>query len=215
MDRQEIACFFDLQETEFDFLEGTLNKYDIGRYAIAFEANPRPHFHLFFEGTNQIYNNFSKVIIEKYKLRRQGRGGAIKYGKVKNLRDIERMLIYTLKDGNFRSTYDNEILKVLFAQSFKKEDKQKLIEDMVTTICEKHESQLDECKFTFPSVDPNDFRRWIIEFCILKEIPLSRPKIDRYLNYFVQFNPILCIEYKEAYFESLNPMWTSNNKWFK
>lgn len=134
MELEYIACFFDLELTEFDFLESTLTKYDIGNYTIAHEAEPKSHFHLLFEGTPSVYTNFSKVIIEKYKLRRKGRGGVIKYGKVKNIRNLERMLTYTLKDGNFRSNMDKNQLSNYFKQSFKKVLKNEIIDNIVQHI---------------------------------------------------------------------------------
>lgn len=134
MELQYIACFFSLELTEFDFLESTLKKYDIGTYCIAHEAEPKSHFHLLFEGTPSVYTNFSKVIIEKYKLRRKGRGGVIKYGKVKNIRNLERMLTYTLKDGNFRSNMDKNQLNEYFTKSFKKVLKNELIDNIVEHI---------------------------------------------------------------------------------
>jgi hypothetical protein len=127
MDIKTIACFFTLPETEYDTLEEILLTYDIGQYLIGFEKTPdkeqKEHFHLLFEGTDQIYNNFSKRIVEQYKLRGKGRGNK-KYGRVKNIRDIEKMCSYTVKEGNYRGNFPEEDIQKWYDESFSKTEKQ-------------------------------------------------------------------------------------------
>jgi hypothetical protein len=127
MDTKIIACFFTLPETEFDTLEEILLTYDIGRYLIGFETNPdakkKEHFHLLFEGTDGIYNAFSKRIIEKYGLRGKGRGNK-KYGRVlKDIRDLEKMCSYTVKEGNYRGNFPEVDIQQWYSESFSKSEK--------------------------------------------------------------------------------------------
>lgn len=138
MERNWIACFFSVNHTEFDTIEKIFHEYDHGLYIIAAEntEKEKEHFHFLFEGSEQIYNNFSKRIVEKYNLRRKGRGGLIKYGKVKNIRNLERMMTYTLKDNTFRSNMDNKMIQSYFEKSFKKELKKELIDNIVEYIDE-------------------------------------------------------------------------------
>ena len=126
MNTTTIACFFTLPETEYDTLEETLLTYDIGHYLIGFEKTPdkdkKEHFHLLFEGTDNIYNAFSKKIVEKYELRGKGRGNK-KYGRVKNIRDVEKMCSYTVKEGNYRGNFPEEDIQKWYDESFSKSEK--------------------------------------------------------------------------------------------
>ena len=128
MDAKIIACFFTLPETEYDTIEEILLTYDIGHYLIGFEKTPdtkqKEHFHLLFEGTDGIYNAFSKRIIEKYGLRGKGRGNK-KYGRVlKDIRDFEKMCSYTVKEGNYRGNFPEEDIQKWYDESFSKSEKQ-------------------------------------------------------------------------------------------
>jgi hypothetical protein len=127
MNNKVIACYFTIPETEYDFLENTLLTYDIGHYLIGFEKTPdtkkKEHFHLLFEGTDQIYNAFSKRIIEEYKLRGKGRGNK-KYGRVGQIRDLEKLCSYTVKEGNYRGNFPEEDIQKWYDESFSKSEKQ-------------------------------------------------------------------------------------------
>jgi len=197
MEFKTVACFFDADETEFDYMEQTLKNYDIGRYAIAHESNPRPHFHFIFEGTDQIYTNLSKVIVDKYHLRRKGRGGVIKYGKVKNLRDQERMLIYTVKDGNFRSNYEPEYLRTIFEQSFKKTDKKKVLDEMVEFLDTECKTQI-----TNQHYDPEIIKHHLIKYMLKKDLRLNRNSILSNINYYFQSSIIIDEPTKISFFSS-------------
>lgn len=117
---------FHIKRTEFDFIETTLKRYDIGEYIIAFEeaiVNTKKieHFHIVFQGTTKIYNNFSKILREKYKLNGSAKNGQTRqYGKVKNIKDIEKLKSYTLKDGDFRTNMDDEVIHSLVQNSYTK-----------------------------------------------------------------------------------------------
>lgn len=188
---EPIACFFDLNISEFDNLENTLTDYDIGEYVIAHESHnakgeEKPHFHLFFEGTNQIYNNFSKKIIEKYGLRNKSgnQGGIRKYGKVKQIRDLSKMLSYTLKDKNFRSNMKQEKLDFYFKNSFKKDDRHKFQEDLLI-YCNKYEDyrgrNQDGLYFNWKTL-----RKRIIQYYIINNITIGQSQLKSQVNYISQ-----------------------------
>lgn len=127
MDTKIIAGFFTLSEDHFDYLEDTLQTYDIGNYLIGFEVTPnkekKEHFHVLFEGTDQIWNAFSKKVVEDHSLRGKGKGNK-KYGKVtKDIRDFEKMCSYTLKEGNFRGNFPEEDIDRWYKASFSKVEK--------------------------------------------------------------------------------------------
>lgn len=117
------ACFFDLKEECFDELENYLKTRDVIEYVISYEKDPKSHFHLLFSGPKNLYTNLSKHFCDKYNLRRKGKGGTIKYGKVKKIKDLNKMLSYTIKDGNFRSNMEADRIKEAVNNSFKKEQK--------------------------------------------------------------------------------------------
>lgn len=195
-----IACFFDMELTEFDYLEETLKSYiDDNQYVIAHEqknskGEDKPHFHLIFEGTDTIYNNFSKVIVEKYKLRRKGRGGVIKYGKVKEIRNLERMLIYTLKDNNFRSNMEPKMLQAYFDKSFKKALKDKTLDNIVEHLdgLIQHESPNS---IIHSHADCMDFRLnsslRIVDYLVENEIKYNRSDPENYTFKYLQYSNIL------------------------
>ena len=126
MNTKNIACFFTIPESEYDYLENTLLTYDIGHYLIGFEKTPdasqKEHFHVLFEGTDQIYNAFSKKIVEEYKLRGVGRGNK-KYGRVRQIRDLEKLCQYTVKEGNYRGNFPEEDIQKWYDDSFSKSEK--------------------------------------------------------------------------------------------
>lgn len=140
MEQKIIAGFFTLAEEHFDYLEDTLNTYDIGNYLIGFEITPdkkkKEHFHVLFEGTDQIWNAFSKKVVQDHKLRGKGKGNK-KYGKVnKDIRDFEKMCSYTLKEGNFRGTFPEEDIERWYAKSFSKNLKVETREKMLEALGE-------------------------------------------------------------------------------
>ena len=148
MEQEWIACFFALPLETFDDLEKRLLSYDIGPYIIAYENEPKEHFHLLFKGTKQIYTNFSKSIVEKYGLRRTGKGGLIRYGKVKEIRDIEKMKSYTCKQQNIRTNIPDEEIKLIIEKSFIKVERKKFLDDIVD-----HLDNLEEDIFETEVVD--------------------------------------------------------------
>lgn len=130
-DQKYIACMFHIGEGHFDFVEETLCDYDIGQYIIAFESDPYDHFHIIFEGTEKIYTNFSKRLIEKFKLRGKSKEGkGRQYGKVKVIKDIDKMMSYTLKNEKYRTNMETDKIQELLEKSFvKKENESKKLFD--------------------------------------------------------------------------------------
>lgn len=123
-----IAFFAAIPFTDVSFCEATLVKYKIGRYVIARETSQDTHLetsgeHLHFcvEMDLKDYTNYAKrVFIDKYKLRGKAtQAGPRQYGKVKDIRDIDKMLSYTVKEKNYISNFDCTSYEVL---SYSKEN---------------------------------------------------------------------------------------------
>ena len=120
------AAVFHIQEDEFDFIEETLIEYDIGGYLIGHETDPFHHYHILMESNAKVYNTFSKRLIEKYGLRgKASKGKARQYGKIKNIKDLEKLKSYTVKDGNYRSNLSPEEVQAYFEKSYKKKTRSK------------------------------------------------------------------------------------------
>ena len=206
METKYIACFFTLELEEYDYLENTLISYiQDGKYCIAHESEPKSHFHFIFEGTETIYTNFSKKIIEKYDLRRKGRGGLIKYGKVKEIRNLERMLTYTLKDGNYRSNMDKETLQVYFEKSFKKSLKDKTLNLVVEKLDEKI-IHLGPNNLLHSHNDFMEFRlncsHFIVDLFVDDELKYNRSDPENYTFKYIQFSNILDKDTKKKLLKS-------------
>ena len=119
-----------IEASEIDYVEETLKEYDIGGYVIGIETEPYHHMHFAVEITERDYHKFAKrVFKDKFKLRGQAKSGLCRqYGKTKSVKDIDKMLAYTVKDGNVRSNLEDGQLEKAFEQSFKREEKLEFIE---------------------------------------------------------------------------------------
>jgi hypothetical protein len=122
-----------LPEKEFDFLEEKVKLWDTD-YCIGFEKTPYEHFHFIAYITDTEYHNFCQNIFKKhYNLRgKPGRKGTKDEGKGKQygrklekINSEERVIQYTLKDGNFRTNMDKDLIEKLVEQSFKKNEKER------------------------------------------------------------------------------------------
>lgn len=130
-----IACIFHLDALHFDYIEETLNEYDIGHYLIGHEVDPYHHFHILFQGTEKIYKNWSKRIIEKFSLRGQAKGGkARQYGKLKIINHLDKLMSYSVKDGNVRSNLPPKTLEIIKEQSYKKDETKRLINTVISEL---------------------------------------------------------------------------------
>jgi hypothetical protein len=110
----------------FDYLEETLQEYNIGTYFIGYEAQPYEHYHFLVEMNNDDYVKFRKrVFIDKLKLRGQAKQGQPRqYGKINNIKDIEKMKSYTIKEGNYRTNLvSQDELSEILEKSFSKQEK--------------------------------------------------------------------------------------------
>lgn len=141
MDTKIIAGFFTLKEEHYDYLEEALLLYDIGHYLIGFEITPnnekKEHFHVLFEGTDAIWNNFSKKVKGDHNLKGTGKGNK-KYGKVKEIRDLEKMCSYTIKEGNYRGNFPEEDIKRWYDKSFSKNHKVETRDKMIEALASHH-----------------------------------------------------------------------------
>lgn len=210
MESEYIAAFFCAPYSEFDYIEKTLKEYDIGHYAIAFEeldskGEPKPHFHVLFQGTSSIYNAFSKRLVEKYNLRRLGHGGKNKYGRVRNIRDLEKMLAYTIKDNTFRTTFTGTFLEQAIKTRFKKETTKSIVQEFIGYFRQKlsHHQEDSSAPLTPVSTDKRLIKTEIIKFLISKKMTPTRPKLKFYLYEYIIQEDLIPPSIKENFFIDL------------
>ncbi len=97
-----------IAHTEIEYLKSEMGKLK-APYVMAAETSGYEHFHFLAKITKKQYHAFTKkVFIDKYKLHgrwyktKDGKNHPRQYGKVKKeIRDLSKMMSYTLKDKNF------------------------------------------------------------------------------------------------------------------
>lgn len=138
MENNFIAFMGHMPLDDYDYIEDTLKEYDIGGYLIGAETSSTgvEHYHFLVEMTMDDYHLFSeRVFRKKYKLRgRASKGQARQYGKLKEIRDFERLKAYTLKEGNTRTNLSDEDLSHAREISFSKTQKIDLREKMINSL---------------------------------------------------------------------------------
>lgn len=100
----------------------SLNAYIMSREISTKRGHP--HYHFFMEMNDEkTYDKFIRDIKRKYPLRgRAIKNAAKNYGRVRNIKDIEGMKAYTLKDGNYVfKGYSKEQIAHWYSKSYKKE----------------------------------------------------------------------------------------------
>jgi hypothetical protein len=110
---------------DIDYIETVLKEYAIGEYVIGLEITPRTgieHYHFLVEMSDADYTRFAKrVFKDKYKLcGRATKGAPRQYGKVHDIRDLEKASAYTIKDGNIRTNMSQDRIRHLTELSYEK-----------------------------------------------------------------------------------------------
>ena len=103
-----------IAHTEFENLKTEMLKFE-APYVMSAEDGAYEHFHFLAKLTDRQYYNFCKrVFKDKYKLR--GRAVADKprqYGKVQKIKDLSKMMAYTIKDKNFATNMTTEEIEAI------------------------------------------------------------------------------------------------------
>jgi hypothetical protein len=178
-----VGCMYHLEESEFDYLEKTLKEYQVGWYIIGHEKTPYSHFHIAFEElSDREYTNFNKKIVTQYKLRADSKNGKRKqYGKISQVKDIDKLKSYTLKDGNYRSNLSSSQLAEVIERSFKKSKKKEWMETCLEHIEEYpklFKSRIQEWsdKIKYFNID-DQLANQLILFHLEKEVQFTRNQI--------------------------------------
>lgn len=207
MTNKWIASMFHINLSEYDYIEDTLKEYDIGAYFIGFEEEPYHHYHILFEGTDKIYNAFSKRIVEKYILRGKASVGACRqYGKLKSIKDIERLKAYTVKDGCVRTNVSQKILDEYIEISFKKESLQNTIDKIVESLDQTFDLHFKTYGGTYdftPSSILKGVTYRIIAYLLETGKKFSGSSIRNFVAYYIQFSKKITNSKKNEIFQYL------------
>lgn len=142
MDPEKTITFYcDLPQGEIDNLEQKLENYlpygEESKYIIAHEistATKKSHFHVICE--NLEWNKFrDNILIKKYQLKSKNK----QFGKVKKIKDINKMISYIVKQGKLlkepeeikaqrRTNLDDNLIQEYLENSYQKEDDRSHIE---------------------------------------------------------------------------------------
>lgn len=198
-----VGCMYHLSSTEFDELEKILKEYDVGGYIIAHEVSPYPHFHLVFEELDEnVYTNYNKKIVEKYKLRADSKKGIRKqYGKITTIKDIEKLKSYTVKDGNYRTNLSHEEMVKVLENSFKKQKKTEWLEKCISHLEERpalfaYKTIDYGTKWKFVDID-EQLGKELIKFHIESEVKFTFNGIKSMVRYSIQLTKHLAMYQKQ------------------
>lgn len=176
-----------IAHSEVEYLVEEMEKLE-APYVMSAEAGKYEHFHFLAKITVKQYHNFcQRVFIKKYKLR----GRATKtlprqYGKVKEIKDLSKMMSYTLKDKNFQTNMSTEDIEVILKKKINECDNTK---QESREIKEKMIRFVDNYVIQYLTKAHNRHEKYIrisiIQFMIENHINIRRTTIEGYYWYYV------------------------------
>ncbi len=159
-----IACMAHIPHKNSDYIKDYIDKR-FEQYIIALETSAtvgeHMHFMLYVKEPKD-YSNFAQnVFKQKFTLRgRATKDSPRQYGRVKDIKDIQKMMAYTVKDKNvITKVKDQEALEKAFEISFRKEDRLSQYNNKILAYVNEKKNDQVHGYFT----DRNDFVETIIE----------------------------------------------------
>jgi hypothetical protein len=200
-----IAFYACLPLDQLDYLEETLTQYKIELYLITHEVSNSSHkltdgshFHFVVQMSKPDYDAYVKKVFRlKYNLQGQARNGIGKqYGRVKDIRSVELMKSYCLKDnGTFRTNLSEAEIKELKSKSYVKEIKKDrdMKEELMKHLGEKiYSCEFEDKQFGRKTREIDTMKLRMVLIVFFRNHPTYRPHlnrsmIDRYINYFLLY----------------------------
>lgn len=194
---QWIACMAHIKHDQIEYIKGYIdNRFT--EYIIAMETSTKVGEHMHFlllTDDPSLYHKFAQnVFKQKYRLRgRATKGKCRQYGKMKEIENIHRMMMYTVKDKNcIIKVQDKAAVEKAFEESFQKVDNlgrlDKIMEDYID------ENKTEHYKAGHKGVyDPDGFainRYELIKhytysyFTIFEKVPSKNMIINAVIRYF-------------------------------
>jgi hypothetical protein len=175
--------------TEIENLKMEMEKFE-AHYVMSAEVGAYEHFHFLAKITEKQYYNFCKrVFKDKYNLR----GRAIndkprQYGKVTKIKDLSKMMAYTLKDKNYITNMTQEEIEAILkskiedVKNTKNSESREIKEKMIKYVDNKLKELLADKKCYRHE---KYIRIAIISFLLEKKMNIIRATIERYYWYYV------------------------------
>lgn len=167
----------DLPLEELQNLEDKLKNYiqDESRYLIAHEiasVTKKSHFHFIVEFEIEDYNKFRDAIIRKHYGLTKG-----SYGKVNDIRNINKLLSYCLKDdGERRTNFQPDQVEEYLKKSFKRPEER----DHIIACLERMSSMPYQYEYT--DTDILCKKICILQYFKNEELDCDFRKVDRIWN---------------------------------
>lgn len=161
-----------IPHSDINFIEQVISEYeDVTTYLIGLELGTQTkveHMHFIVESVGKgWYHKFSKrIFIDKYHLNgvpKTVNGKAIpkEYGKVKKVRDWDKMHAYTVKDGNIRTNMSQSVIDKYVQMSHKKSESRDYTIQLLSKIDDFDEKHFRDY-YTCPKhCKKEDFSHWL------------------------------------------------------
>ncbi len=128
--KNPIMCFFQIMHENHQHVIDKIIKYnDNGNYLLSLETSKNTHqetkgqhIHILYDDVNNNYHLLAKTLMTTFNLRGRAIEGKPKqYGKVKNIKDLDKACAYTIKDGYYYTNIeDTEALNEWISLSYEK-----------------------------------------------------------------------------------------------
>lgn len=177
-----------IAHSELEYLQEQMEKLN-APYVMGAETGTYEHFHFLAKITDKQYHNFcQRVFIKKYKLRgRATKGKPRQYGKVEHIKDLSKMMSYTLKDKNFKTNMTTEDIEIILKKKINevsntKQETREIKEKMIEYVDNHIKTNLGNCA---AQRHQKYIRIAIIKFMKDNRLNIIRTTIERYYWYYV------------------------------
>jgi hypothetical protein len=188
-----VAFMGHIPHSEFDYLKSEMEKLE-APYIMAAESGKYEHFHFLAKITKRQYHNFAaKNFARKYKLRARWKKSANgnlprQYGKVNEIKDISKMMTYTMKDKNYVTNMTEGQIETII--NMKIEDVKNTKNEMDAEVKDKMIKYVNKTIDTYITnkkyIDSRKIIRMaIIDFMILRKATIIKTTIERYYFYYI------------------------------
>lgn len=184
-----VAFMGHIPHSEFDYLKSEMEKFD-APYIMSAEAGKYEHFHFLAKIRPRQYHNFAcKNFVKRYKLKgRAHKGTPRQYGKVKEIKDISKMMTYTMKDKKYVTNMSTEEIETIIkmkiddVENTKNEMNGEIKDKMIKYVNE----NINEYIINKKCIDSRKIIRMaIIGFMIERKATIIRTTIERYYFYYI------------------------------
>ena len=184
------AFYADVPWEENEVAVQDLLAFYFDKYVVGYEYSSQdkvPHIHVVAYGEAGQYNSYIAKIKKLYDLKgRAIKGSRKQYGKVRNIKDLDNMISYTVKSGNYHfKGYDPDYVQERANVAYEKPSFKSKFDQVKEQISALHQTlKGDESKFGLE--DARASRKEIVERAIALHYEhfgtvLSTPTLKRYL----------------------------------